>query len=116
MKWFIIKHQLYDFLRFVGMRHRLRCPHCGAYGTWKPHGGWFDASKKSGRRWICKWCGIYVERPYNKGEIITVKAFIDRNVGCWRLEQFYEMQPQDKIVPKDYLRESLNYSINPWAD
>lgn len=56
-----IIHQLFDFLRVLGMRDRLRCPECGAVGTWKPHGGWLDRTdERRVRRWLCKWCGYYV--------------------------------------------------------
>lgn len=53
-------HQFFDFSRIIGMRDRLRCPSCGAVGTWKPHGGWLDyKDTASKRRWLCKWCGFY---------------------------------------------------------
>ena len=56
-----VVHQFFDFLRLVGLRDRLRCPHCAAIGTWKPHGGWLDQSdERKVRRWLCKWCGWYV--------------------------------------------------------
>lgn len=43
------------------LRDRMRCPRCRAVGTWKPHGGFFDKlDVKRKRRWLCKWCGLYV--------------------------------------------------------
>ncbi len=53
------RHFLYDCLRFVGMRDRLRCPRCQSVGTWKPRGGGWDGDKNP-NRWLCKWCGLYV--------------------------------------------------------
>lgn len=59
-RWQKVVHQLYDFSRLIGLRDRLRCPHCTAVGTWKPHGGWLDfADERKERRWMCKWCGAY---------------------------------------------------------
>lgn len=56
-----LTHQLWDCSRLVGLRDRLRCPACGAVGTWKPHGGWLDfKDERKIRRWMCKWCGHYV--------------------------------------------------------
>ena len=60
---FSITHQIADFLRLIGMRDRLRCPACGAVGTWKPHGGWLDwEDERKVRRWLCKWCGHYIDK------------------------------------------------------
>ena len=36
--WLGWRHRLASALVLVGMRDRLRCPACGAVGTWKPHG------------------------------------------------------------------------------
>ena len=106
----IITHQFYDLLKLVGMRDRLRCPECKSMGTWKPHGGWLENSKESGRRWTCKWCGHYVGRPFNKGEIIVRKAFIDPELSCWRIIDFYPdgKTPDVAFVPLDL------FKINPW--
>lgn len=55
-----IKNEFFGWAKLVGMRDRLRCPHCGAVGTWKPHGGWYDGlDLRCVRRWLCKWCGGY---------------------------------------------------------
>ena len=58
---FAFWHQIADLSRIIGIRDRLRCPHCDAVGTWKPHGGWIDRAKGDNagvRRWMCKWCGM----------------------------------------------------------
>jgi hypothetical protein len=58
--WWLLKHQFFDLSRLVGLRNRLRCPHCKSIGTWKPHGGWLDyPARGPRRRWLCKWCGWY---------------------------------------------------------
>ena len=76
----VLKHTLYDALRFVGMRDRLRCPKCGSVGTWKPHGGIFDREDvRKVRRWLCKWCGHYV----------GIEGVRQATLGphCWHLSQ-----------------------------
>ena len=106
----IVWHQLCDLLVVIGMRDRLRCPECKAVGTWNPHGGWLDDSKASGRRWVCKWCGHYVGIPFNEGDIIKRKAFIDPELKCWRLADFYtgKKLPEGAFIPKDVVK------ANPW--
>jgi hypothetical protein len=72
-------HFFYDALRLVGLRDRLRCPKCGAVGTWKPHGGAFDRDdRRKVRRWMCKWCGHYLgpDSPY--GDVGYSEV-----AGCW---------------------------------
>lgn len=91
-----IKHRIYDLLRVVGIRDRLRCPRCRAVGTWKPHGGWLDGDDlRKVCRWMCKWCGYYIgpEGEANVG--------VDFEKGCWTLEAEYR--------PKDNVR-----GCNPW--
>ena len=101
-----IKHQLYDFLRLIGMRNRLRCPICAAVGTWKPHGGWLDfEDERKVRRWLCKWCGYYVGPEGHKQAIL--------GKTCWELDEtgFYiDGTTPKNVVYKQYCRE-----INPWA-
>ena len=80
----VVKHQFFDFVRLVGLRDRLRCPHCKAVGTWKPHGGWLDklldwwsgadvavtafgAVYATNRRWLCKFCGYNIHAG---GEVV----------------------------------------------
>ena len=107
--WWIFKHQFWDFARFV-LLNRLECPECGAIGKYFLHGGWISGSRPSGRRWLCKWCGLYVGIPFNKGEIIKRRAFVDPEFMCWRITDFYEAGkiPEDRYIPKDvqdaYLR------------
>lgn len=73
-------HHLIDALRWTGLRDRLRCPECGAVGTWKPHGGRFDRDdERHVRRWLCKWCGLYV------GPEGRCTAYVDPARGCWTL-------------------------------
>ena len=57
----LLLHFVFDLLAPLGVRDRLRCPKCGAVGTWKPHGGWLDrADTRKVRRWLCKCCGYYI--------------------------------------------------------
>lgn len=109
---FIVWHQLFDLSVLIRMRDRLRCPKCRAVGTWKPHGGWIDESKESGRRWICKWCGLYIGRPFNKGPVIERYGFIDPEIKCWRIWDFYDSDVPAGIVPKEILEEHTE--ANPW--
>jgi len=105
----IIRHQICDAARIFGIRDRLRCPECKSVGTWKPHGGWFDNSKASGRRWLCKWCGHYVGML--NGEIIERDAFIDFNLKCWRIWDNYDNieVPQNVYIPRDDAKS------DPWV-
>jgi len=108
--WFIIKHQFFDCLRFIGMRDRLRCPSCKAVGSWKPHGGWFDESKESGRRWLCKYCGYFFGIPYNQGYPIIRVAYMDLHLKCWRIADFEEevVPSDDKYIPQAHIK------CDPW--
>jgi hypothetical protein len=101
----IVWHQISDILRIIGMRDRFRCPECGAVGTWKPHGGWLDDSTASGRRWICKWCGLYIGRPMG-GKIVKRRAFIDPELKCWRIQDFYKSEdlPDGAYIPKNVIK------------
>lgn len=107
-------------IRILGVRNRLRCPRCQSVGTWKPHGGWlWQSDKISGKRWLCKYCGLYY--GYNYG---IRQAFCDPNLGCWRIEDFYEDKsdiPVDIIPPAKMVEIGYNisggesgYTINPW--
>lgn len=109
--FFIIKLQIFSFLKIFGIRDRFRCPKCGAIGTWKPHGGIFDSSKSSGKRWLCKWCGFYKGIIGNKGDLVIRQAFIDKKKKCWRIEDFYNKDDKyKKVIPKEKLK-----GIDPWA-
>ena len=68
----VLSHEFFCLLRFVGLRDRLRCPICKKVGTWKPH--------RPPRRWLCKWCGYYEDsgrtglaRPCKKKRVWMLK-------------------------------------------
>jgi len=105
-----IWHQICDLSRMIGMRDRFRCPECKSVGTWKPHGGWLDDSKASGRRWICKWCGLYIGKPMG-GNMVRRQAFVDPTLKCWRIQDFYKKDelPKNAFIPKDIVK------TNPWV-
>jgi hypothetical protein len=77
------------------LRDRLRCPTCGAVGTWKPHGTLRE--RRNGdrpvRRWMCKWCGYY-HGP--EGEL---RAFPDHERGAWTLARPFDPIAQDPPGP-----------------
>lgn len=110
-KWQTVKHQLYDSLILVGMRDRLRCPKCGAVGTWKPHGGWFErwqnfrqgmrqkveangARYATDRRWLCKYCG------YNLAKDGQHWCGIDKQKKVWAVRgKGIDPPPKEIIDP-----------------
>lgn len=99
-----IWHQLCDFSRLVGLRDRLRCPSCGAVGTWKPHGGWLDGcDERKVRRWLCKWCGLY------KGPEGTTWAAVGPT--CWGLV----IDLPGATTPKNAVEDHFDRPVNPWA-
>ena len=70
--WWKIKHEFFIQIRHLGLRDRLRCPHCRKIGTRKPH--------RPPRRWLCKWCGQYedigrrgIARPCAKKRVWMLK-------------------------------------------
>ena len=88
-------HQIVDFSRLLGLRDRLRCPSCGAVGTFKPHGGWLDfEDKRKIRRWLCKWCGVYhgpegyqlCKLGNGQWEIADLDVDSPRDTPKWRCE------------------------------
>ena len=103
-KMFALKHQFYDFLRLIGLRDRLRCPYCVGVGTWKPHGGWLDfEDERPVRRWLCKWCGTYIDASGLK--------FCEVGETCW------EIVEKDKIImntPQLVLASEVGHHVNPW--
>ena len=101
---FALKHQLYDFLRLIGLRDRLRCPNCFSVGTWKPHGGWLDfEDERPVRRWLCKWCGFYQDaKGYN---------WCEARKTCWEIFESCPTPPPRRNTPQNLLLES---QINPW--
>lgn len=121
MRWRLFPpiHELASALRFVGLRDRLRCPECGAVGTWKPHGAWLDRRderklardpKFKGevrhhvRRWLCKWCGWYV------GPEGVQRCVVEPGVA-WALPWDYP----DGTTPEQVLKESEIPRTNPWG-
>lgn len=103
--WAKVRHQLDDFLRLVGMRDRLRCPFCESVGTWKAHGGWLDrADERRVRRWLCKWCGVYVGPEGMKQAGIGANAF-------WELQNDVR---EPVRVPKDVMNAGYGRFVNPW--
>jgi len=98
-------HQLWDFSRLVGMRDRLRCPGCGAVGTWKPHGGWLDREDaRKVRRWLCKWCGLY------DGPEGTTGAAVGAN-GFWELREDISDGGE---TPMGATLRYFGRVVNPW--
>ena len=85
-------HQLFDFSVLVGMRDRLRCPRCCAVGTWKPHGGWLDrGTHLLKRRWLCKWCGHYIDAEQR----CTAKISSTRKV--WSIHEDGDIAPPKEL-------------------
>ena len=77
-----VVHEAWYLLRWTGLRDRLRCPDCGAVGTWKPHGSVL-ARRLDGdisvRRWLCKWCGFYQSAEQQ------TYCYPDQESGAWSL-------------------------------
>jgi len=97
----VFTHQIYDCLRLVGFRDRLRCPSCKSIGTWKPHGGWLDREdERKVRRWMCKWCGIY--NGPEGWQRVTVGS------TCWVLDNPRGSTPKNVI-------ENCFGPTNPWV-
>jgi len=108
--WFKIKHELFNIFQII-IRYRTKCPECKAIGTYLAHGGIiFSDSKESGRRYLCKWCGLYIGQPMGKGKIIKRRAFIDDTKGCWRIGEWYEELPDDAYTPQEKCKPA-----NPWV-
>lgn len=104
-------HQLADALRLVGLRDRLRCPHCAAVGTFKPHGGWLDGRDvRRVRRWLCKWCGHYL------GPEGVLRAFPDQERHHWTVPRPYDPAAPAvaQYTPRDTVAAGLG-DVWPWA-
>lgn len=102
-------HQIVDLSRVIGLRDRLRCPECRAVGTWKPHGGWLDGkTSRFARRWVCKWCGLYVGREG------ALRAFPNLDTGVWMVEP--QAGPEQTIypTPRGALEQSVIGKVRPW--
>lgn len=100
-------HSLMAFSKFFGVRDRLRCPKCGSVGTWKPHGSfWFDREdQRAVRRWMCKWCGLYVG-PEGVQQVVS-----DPNVKAWQLVK--DAGP-GSMTPEDAVNASSIAHTWPW--
>jgi hypothetical protein len=101
-------HAAYDLLRYVGLRDRLRCPHCGKIGTFKPHGG--RADRRAGdtrgvRRWLCKWCGYYL------GPEGVQQAFPSAEHGAWALVDWGFTH---EATPEEAVEQFYGRSVDPW--
>ena len=98
---FTINHQLWDLSRLLGIRNRLRCPHCHAIGTWKPHGGWIDVAlgDLASRRWLCKWCGFYQSTSR------TCMCFPSNMFSAWSLPEATDLSKTP---------QQLSYPWFPW--
>jgi len=104
-----IWHQIADLLCIVGLRDRLRCPECGAVGTWKPHGGWLDGREsRFARRWMCKWCGLYVGREG------TLRVFPSKERGYWTLQSAAGPDLPLYPTPREALQKSAIANVRPW--
>lgn len=108
---FVIVHQFFYLLKWVGLRDRLRCPRCRRVGTWKPHGHIFDRDPESRRvlRWLCKWCGFYY------GPEGVRQCYPDTETGVWDFD--YNVRGI-KMTPKEALLHSpISDGVtvaNPW--
>lgn len=106
-------HAFWYATRWLGLRDRLRCPECGAVGTWKPHGTltarWGKDKDRPVRRWLCKWCGHYV------GPEGVIHAWPDSARKVWALPRPYdpESTPEPEETPADVLRRELGKAW-PW--
>ena len=79
-------------LRITGMRDRLRCPKCGAVGTWKMHGTYLDREDtRKEIRQMCKWCGHYVGPE-------GVKKAAPCSKGYWALTGRCNKTPMEKCI------------------
>ena len=109
----LIWHPIIDpILRVLHLRDRLRCPHCGSVGTWKPHGGILDrADTKRIPRWLCKWCGLYVGRD---GTFPVDTALISG--GRWMLYREHEATNGGPVynTPRGACRIYFGIPIHPW--
>jgi hypothetical protein len=104
-----VLHELACALKLVGVRDRLRCPHCKAVGTWKPHGGWIDTRDlRHVRRWICKWCGYYLGP---EPEARWARPNLED--GAWQLitpDNAHKLSD----TPRQVVADTLGEGVSPW--
>lgn len=103
-----VSHFLIDVFRWTGIRDRLRCPECGAVGTYKPHGGLLDREDvRKVRRWLCKWCGYYV------GPEGVRWAVVDTQQRSWTLLDDLT-SGELGLTPADAMKASPIPNTWPW--
>ena len=97
----IVRHQFWEFCQWIGVRQRLKCPRCGAIGTWKPYGGWLCwVDQRPIRRWLCKFCGYYM----------GLDGIMQAETG----EKVWELTPKG-VDEAETPRKWLKGKANPWA-
>lgn len=103
-----VVHEAACALRFIGLRDRLRCPRCEAVGTWKPHGDWWSQRKgdRAARRWLCKWCGLYI------GPEGVRQGFISNEHKTWRIADDTPGRPH--YTPRYEMRKTRIRRAWPW--
>lgn len=97
---------LWLFLIVTRLRDRLRCPACGAVGTYKLH-----AACKGNRgqdvpwRWLCKFCGYY--KSSEKSGFLCYPSGKDR---VWAfLDDAEKLGDTDTRTPKEII-----HPVWPW--
>ena len=96
-----MKPIIWLFLIVTRLRNRLRCPACGAVGTYKLH------ARGNGRpfRWLCKWCGYY-KGPEGIG-LLCAPSITNK---CWVFKEEYSLLPGK--TPAEIIKEHGNFW--PW--
>jgi hypothetical protein len=86
--------------------NRLRCPRCGAVGTWKPREPVRDERSGAMRpfRWLCKWCGYY-DGP--EGQKQCCVDTVDR---VWKFSE----EADTHLTPRRAVRQSAISNAWPW--
>ncbi len=96
---FRIVHQIADLLVFLWIGRRLKCPACESLGFWRPFGGWLSRAfgdNRGKRRWLCKWCGWYVD------EGGFYKGVLYKGAPAWTLtHELTEEQKKTAYTPKE---------------
>lgn len=110
-----MNYLLWLFLIVTRLRDRLRCPECGAVGTYKLH------APGNGRpwRWLCKWCGFY-RGPEGTGKLCCPSP----TFRCWifksQPEGFKGKTPEEMIFRECVIQSVVAgenptpYKVWPW--